>query len=174
MSIKSMMPSNPLILCPPLLFPPLILPSSGVFSNSRLFISGGQNIGVSVSASALPKNIQDLFPLGLTSLISLLSKGLSRAFSSTTAQKHRSLVLSLLNSPTLTSIQDYWKNKALTIWTFVSHYKKLIMRYFTFFLCTKSLEFSVYFICNVHLNSDEPPFKCSVMRCCHRVLYWTA
>ena len=51
---------------------------------SQLFISGGQSIGASTSASVLPMNIQDLFPLGLTGLISLLPKGLSRIFSSTT------------------------------------------------------------------------------------------
>ena len=56
---------------------------------SRLFTSGGQNIGVSASASVLPVNIQGRFPLGLTGLISLLSKGQSRVFSSTTAQKHQ-------------------------------------------------------------------------------------
>ena len=57
-----------------------------------------------------PKNIQGWFPLGLTCLISLLSKGLSRVFSSTTVQKHFSSVLSLLYGPTLTSIYDYWKS----------------------------------------------------------------
>ena len=48
---------------------------------SRLFTSGGQNMGASASASVLPMNIQDWFPLGLTSLIALLSKGFSRVFS---------------------------------------------------------------------------------------------
>ena len=51
--------------------------------------SGGQIIGASASASVLPENIQDWFPIGLTSLISLLSKGLSRVFSSTTIQKNQ-------------------------------------------------------------------------------------
>ena len=55
-------------------------------------------------------NIQDLFPLELTGLISLQSKGLSRVFSSTTVQSINSSVLSLLYGPTLTSIHDYWKN----------------------------------------------------------------
>jgi len=55
-------------------------------------------------------NIQGLFPLGLTGWISLLSKGLSRVFSSTTVQKAQFLALSLLGGPTLTSIYDYWKN----------------------------------------------------------------
>ena len=64
-------------------------PASGSFPMSQFFASGGQSIGVSASASVLPMNIQDWFPLGLTDWISLLSKGLSRVFSSTTVQKHQ-------------------------------------------------------------------------------------
>ena len=63
--------------------------ASGSFPVNQLFASGGQSIGASTSASFLPMNIQGLFPSGLTSLISLLSKGLSRVFSSTTIQKHQ-------------------------------------------------------------------------------------
>ena len=63
-------------------------PASGSFPVSQLFAPGGQSIGDSASASVLPMNIQAWFPLGLTGLISLLSKGLSRVFSSTTTQKH--------------------------------------------------------------------------------------
>ena len=63
--------------------------ASGSFPVSRLFSSGGQKTGVSASASVLPMNIQDWFPLGLTGLISLLSKGLSRVFSNTTVQQHQ-------------------------------------------------------------------------------------
>ena len=62
--------------------------TSGSFPISRLLASDGQSIGASASASVLPVNIQGWFPLGLTGLISLLSKGLSRAFSSTTIRKH--------------------------------------------------------------------------------------
>ena len=75
-SIESVMPSSHLILCHPLLLLPLIFHSIKVFSMSQLFVSGGQSIGVSASASDLPMNIQDWYPLGLTGLISLLSKGL--------------------------------------------------------------------------------------------------
>ena len=85
-------------------------PASGPFPVSRFFTSGGQSCGVSASASVLPLNIQDWFPLGLTGWISLQSKGLSRVFSSTTVQKHHSSALSFLYSPTLTSKHDYWKN----------------------------------------------------------------
>ena len=78
MSIDSVMPFNHLILCHPLLLLLSIFPALGSFPVSWLFASGGQNTGASVSASVLPVNIQGWFPLGLTSLISLLTKGLSR------------------------------------------------------------------------------------------------
>ena len=65
-------------------------PEKGSFSVSHVFASGGQSTGASASASAsvLPMNIQDWFPLVLTAWISLMSKGLSRVFSNTTVQKH--------------------------------------------------------------------------------------
>ena len=88
-SIESVLPSSHLILCRPLLLLPSILPSIRVFSNESVLTSGWQSIGASSSASVLPINIQDWFPLGLTGLISLLSKGLSRVFSCTTVQKHQ-------------------------------------------------------------------------------------
>ena len=64
-------------------------PASRCFPMSHLFASDGQSIGASASASALPMNIQGWFPLGLPGLISLLSKGLSRVFCSTTVKKHQ-------------------------------------------------------------------------------------
>ena len=64
-------------------------PSSGSFQMSQFFTPSGQSIGVSASASVLPVNIQDWFPLGCTGSISLQSKGLSRVFSNTTVQKHQ-------------------------------------------------------------------------------------
>jgi len=64
-------------------------PESGSFQMNQFFASGSQSIGVSASASVLPMNIQDWFPLGWTGWISLLSKGLSRVFSNTTVQKHQ-------------------------------------------------------------------------------------
>ena len=88
-SCPLMMPSNHLILCHPLLLLPSIFPSIRSFPMSRFFASGGQSIGVSASASVLPMNIQNWFPLGLTGLISLQSKGLSIISSNTTVQKHQ-------------------------------------------------------------------------------------
>ena len=64
-------------------------PALGSFPRRQFFASGGQSIGVSASTSVIPVNIQDWFPLGLTGLISLQSKGLSTVFSSTTVQKHQ-------------------------------------------------------------------------------------
>ena len=85
---------------------------------SWLFASGGQNIGVSVSASVLPMNIQDWFPLGLTGMI-LQPKGLSWVFSSTKIWKHH-LALSFLYGTILTSIVTTGKSIALTLQTPVS------------------------------------------------------
>ena len=83
-------------------------PASGSFSMSQYFASGSQSIGVSVSASGLPMNIQDWIPLGWTGLI-LQSTGLE---SSPTPQfkSINSLAFNLLDGPTLISIHDYWKN----------------------------------------------------------------
>ena len=110
MFIESVMPSNHLILCHPLLHLPSVFPSIKVFSNIKVFssVSGDQSIGA--SALLLPLNIQGWFLLRLTGLISLQFKGLSRVFSNTTVQKHQFLSLSLLYGPTLTSMHDYWKN----------------------------------------------------------------
>ena len=92
MSIKSVMLCNHLILCRLLstLFSSCLqsFPASGSFPVSHLFASGTQSIGASASASVLPMSIQSWFPSGLTGLISLQSKGLSRVFSSTTIWKH--------------------------------------------------------------------------------------
>ena len=89
---------------------PQSFPASGSFPMSQFFAWGSQSIGVSASTSILPMNIQDQFPLGLTGLISLQSKGLSRVFPAPRFKSINSLVLSFLYSPTLMSIHDYWKN----------------------------------------------------------------
>ena len=89
MCIELVMPSNHLICCYPFLLLPSIFPTIRVFSNESVLhirSSGGQSIGA--SASALPMNIHGWFPLGLTDLFSLKSKGLSRVFSNITVQKH--------------------------------------------------------------------------------------
>ena len=114
-------------------------PASRSFPMSQLFTSGGQSIGVSASASVLPMNIQDGFPLGWTDLISLLSKGLSRVFNST-IWKHQffgaqsSSLKIQLSHPYMTT----GKTIALTIRTFVSQVMSLffnmLSRFVTAFL----------------------------------------
>ena len=98
-----------LILCHPLLLLPLIFPSIRVFSSEpALPIRWSKYWSFSFSISP-SMNIQGWFTLGVTGLISLLSKGLSGVFSTTTIQKHQFLVPSLLYNPTLTTIHDYQK-----------------------------------------------------------------
>ena len=106
MSIKLVMPSNHFILCCPFSSCLQSFPAPGSFPMTGLFASGGQNIGVSASASVLPMNIQDWFPLGLTGWISLQSKELSREFSNTTVWKHQFF----RTQPSL------WSNSHIHIW----------------------------------------------------------
>ena len=110
MSIELVMPSNHLILCHPLLLLPSIFTRIRVFSNeSVLRIKWPKYWSFSFSIS--PSNdSQGWFPLGLTGLISLKSRGLSRVFSTPQFKSISSSVFSFLYSPTLTSVHDYWKN----------------------------------------------------------------
>ena len=87
MSIESVMPSNSLILCCPFLLLPSNFPSIRIFSDESVLCIRWPKY--SSSASVLPVNIQDWFPLGLTGFISLQSMGLSRVFSNITVQKHQ-------------------------------------------------------------------------------------
>ena len=88
---------------------PQSLPASGSFPVSPFFASGGPNIGASTSASVLSMNIQGWFPLGLTGLISLLSKGFSRVFSSTTVENHQFFGSQPSLWSIVTSVHDKWK-----------------------------------------------------------------
>ena len=92
---------------------PQSLPASESFLVSQPFTWGGQSTRVSALASFLPKNTRGWSPLGWTGWISLQSKGLSRVFSNTTVQKHQFFSISFLHRPTLTSIDDHWKNHNL-------------------------------------------------------------
>ena len=85
---------------------PQSFPASGSFSMSQLFTSGGQSIGASASGSALPVNIQGWFPLRLTGLISLLSQGFSRVFSSTTVWKYQFVG----------ALPSLWSSSHICIW----------------------------------------------------------
>ena len=126
MSIESVMRSSHFILWCPLLLLRSTFPASGSFPMSQFFASGGQSIGVSASVSVLPMNLQSWFPLGLTGLISLMPKWLSRVFSSTTVESINFGALSLLYGPTLTSEHDYWENHTVTIWIFVTKVMSLL------------------------------------------------
>ena len=85
---------------------PQSFPASGSFPMSRLFTAGGQSIGASASASVLPMSIQGWFPLGLTGLIFLLSKWLSRVFSNTTVWRHQFF----------SSQPSLWSNSHICTW----------------------------------------------------------
>ena len=123
----------------PLSYCPQSFPASGSFPMNPLFTSDGQSTGASVSASVLPMNIQGWFPLGLTGLISLLSKGLSRVFSSMTVWKHQffSAQPSLWSNPS-NPYMTTGKTIALTIETLVSKVMSLLFnmlsRFVTIFL----------------------------------------
>ena len=123
------MPSNHLILCHPLLLLPSIsLPASGSFPMSQFFSSGVQSIGASASASILPMNSHGWFSLGLTGLISLLSKELSRVFSNNSSKAsvlgHSAYFMVQLSHLYMTT----GKTIALTIWTFVSKVMSLLFK----------------------------------------------
>ena len=127
MSIESVMPSNHLILCHiPFSSHLQSFPASRSFPMSQFFASGGQSIGVSASASILPMNTQDGFPLGLTGWISCSPRDSQESSPTLQFKRIKSLVLGFLYSPTLTSIHDYWKNIALTRWTFVGKVMSLL------------------------------------------------
>ena len=113
MFIESVMPSNRLIFCHPLLLLPSIVPRIRVFTTSYFFTSSGHNIGASASASVLPMNIQDWLPLGWNGWIPLQSKGNQESSPTPQFKSINSSALSFLYSPTLTPIHDHWKNHSL-------------------------------------------------------------
>ena len=106
MSIELVKPPKHLILCCPLLLLPSIFPSIRVFSNELALCNRCHGTGTSASASVLPMNIQGWFRLGLTDLICLQFKGLSRVFSCTTIRKHQFFSI----QPSL------WSNSHIHIW----------------------------------------------------------
>ena len=112
----------------------LSFPETGSFPMSWLFVLCGQSIGTSASASVLPRNTQGWFPLGLTGLISLLSKAFSRVFSNTIAQEHQFFpacpFMVQLSHPYITT----GKTMALTIWTFVHKTMSLFLKMMSSFL----------------------------------------
>ena len=155
------------------------VPASRSFPMSWLFASGGQSIGASTSASALvlPMNSQDWFLLGLTGLISLQSKGLSRVFSNTTVQKHQFFGTQSSYGPT--HICTWLLEKlALTIQTFAGKVMSLLFNTLSRFLITflptreatamrspRTCEDSAQPIKKCILKKSSPSFK-SILGCC--------
>ena len=106
---------------------PQSFPALGSFPMSQLFAWGGQNIGVSASASVLPMNTQDWSPLRWTGCISLQSKGLSRVFSNNTVQQHQ-FFGTQFSSPSNSHIHTWLrKTIVLTRWTFVGKVTSLLL-----------------------------------------------
>ena len=140
MSIKLVMLSHHLTLNHLIFFSCCLqsFPASGSFPKSRIFGSQGQSTKASASALVLPVNIQCWFPLGLTSLISLQSKGLSRVLIAPQLQSINSSALSFLYSSTLTAIHNYWKNHSFDFMAFVGKGMSLLFntlsRFVTAFL----------------------------------------
>ena len=137
MSVELMMPSNHLILCHPLLLLPSIFPSIRVFSNeSALCIRWPLKYWSFSFSISLPMNIQGWFPLGLTGLIPLLSKGLSRIFSNT------SLKASIFQCSAFFMVQlshlsmTTGKTIAPTIWTFVDKVMSMLFNMLSKFVIT--------------------------------------
>ena len=128
MPFELMMPSNHLILCCPLLLKPSVFLSIRVFSSDSALHIRWPSIGASASASVQPLNIQRWYPLQLTGLISLLSKGLSRVFSNTTVQKHQ-FFGAQLSSQSNSHVHTWLLGKtiALTIQAFVSKLMSLLL-----------------------------------------------
>ena len=110
MSIESVMSSSYLILCFPFSCCLQTFPASWSFQMSQFFASGGQSTGVSASASVLPMNIQDWFPLGWLAGFPCSPRDAQESSPTPQFKSINSLVLSFLYGPTLISIHDYWKN----------------------------------------------------------------
>ena len=112
-SPESVMLSNHFILCHPLLLLPSVFSTSGSFSMSQLFISGGQHIGTSASASVLPKYIQGWFSLWLMVSSPCCPRNSQESSLEPQFKSISSLGLSLLYGPILTSVSHYWKNHSI-------------------------------------------------------------
>ena len=138
------------------------------FSMSGLFASGGQIIGASASVSVLPMNIQDWFPLGLTGLISLMSKGLSES-----SQHHNSKASILLAQPSLWFKSNictwlFGKTIALTIWTFVRKELSLLFNTLSrFIVAFLSRSKSYNFVAAVTIYSDFGAQENKICHCFH-------
>ena len=164
LSIESVMPSNHLVLCCPLLLLPLTFSSIRVFLMSQLFESGGQNIGTPTSASVFPMNIQGWFPLESTGWISLQSKGLQHHISKASILHYSAFFMVQLSHPFMTT----GKTIALTRQTFVSKVTSLLFNTLFRFVTTFFQGSSIFnFIAAVTICSDFGATENKVCHCFH-------
>ena len=132
-SIDTIQPSHLLLSPSPPAFN--LSQNQGLFQPmNHFFASGSQSTGVSASASVLPVNIQDWFPLGLTGWIPLQSKGFSRVFSNTTVQKHQFFVTLFFMVQLSHPYRTTRKITALTIWIFVGKLMSLLFNMLSRFI----------------------------------------
>ena len=127
MPIESMMPSNHLILCRTFSSCLHAFPALGSFLRSRLFVSGGQSIGASASASVLPMYIECWVNFRIDWFDLLAPRDSQESSPAPQLKSISFLVLSLLYGPTLISVHDYWKNHSLARWTFVGKVMSLLL-----------------------------------------------
>ena len=166
MSIESVMPSSHLILCRPLLLLPPIPPSIRVFSNESTLCMRWPKYWSFPSASVLPVNTQDCFPLGWTVWISLQSKGLSESSPTPQFKSINSSALSFLYSPTLMSIHDYWKIHSLTTWNFVGKVMSLLFNMLSkLVIAFLPRKVSFNFMASITICSDFGAQKNKVSHC---------
>ena len=164
LSIESVMPSNHLVLCCPLLLLPLTFSSIRVFLMSQLFESGGQNIGTPTSASVFPMNIQGWFPLESTGWISLQSKGFQHHISKASILHYSAFFMLQLSHPFMTTR----KTIALTRQTFVSKVTSLLFNTLFRFVTTFFQGSSIFnFIAAVTICSDFGATENKVCHCFH-------
>ena len=144
-------------------------PASGSFPMSQLFPSGGQSIEASASASVLPLSIQGWFPLGLTGLISVLSKRLSGIFSTSTIWKHQFGAQPSLWSNSHIHTCRLKKAIALTIWTFVSKVMSLLFNTLSRFVNSFSFkeQASFNFTAAITICSDFGAQENKICHCFH-------
>ena len=155
---------------------PHSFPESGSFLVSQLFPSGSQSIGAPVSASVIPMNIQGWFPLGLIGLISLLSKGLSRVFSSTTVWNHQFFSANLLYGPTLTSVHDYWKHHSFDYTDFCQQSDVSAFNTLSSFVISfpSKEQVSFNFMAAVTIHSDFGAQENKICHCFHFFPFYVA
>ena len=130
---------------------------------SQLLASGGQSPGVSASATVLPMNIRNWFPLGLTDLISLLSEGLSRVFFSTTVWKHQFFNAQTFYGPSLTPLHELWLYASLLA-TWCLCFLICCLSCQSFF-CKEQVSFN--FMATVTIHSDFGAQEKKICHCCY-------